>query len=325
MKSECAVCYVTDINYLLPSLVSATTLRRYVGPNKADIFIFLIDEENDTTVNLKRYLKHLAIEIHHFYSSAYSDIDIRKYKKSHVPLASVGRFFLDELLPSRFSKIVYIDGDTWINRDPSALVDATIPAGRFAAAEDTLYLQQHNSFSRSARKIRNYYNALGVREGNGYFNSGVFAVSRNTWRTLSREAYEFLLKNTELCVFHDQSAMNAVAGDRRLRLSCAWNFQTPYRYFVTENGIKPIIYHFNKPLKPWMGPVAPWQDMYLEYRTLADKEELATLPLKMADTNAIEKHNLRSRRKSLLSKSPILAGMARIYMGHNKLENMSWL
>lgn len=54
MTADCAVCYVTDINFLLPSLVSAASFRRFVSKEKAQVFVFLIDGEDD-------YIKEINI------------------------------------------------------------------------------------------------------------------------------------------------------------------------------------------------------------------------------------------------------------------------
>ena len=325
MSNKCAVCYVTDINYLLPSIISATTLRRYIKPDDASVFIYVVDTDDAQVQAINKTLRPLAIELHHLDSTHYGDIDINKYKQSHVPLAAVGRFFLSDVLPEHFEHIVYIDGDTWIPSDPSALIKASIPEGKFAAAEDTLHLQQHNSCSGSAKKIRQYYKDLGVDIKNGYFNSGVFAVSRQTWKQISKEAYDYLVNNLDVCTHHDQSALNAVVGDRRLRLSCAWNFQTPYKYLNIEQKITPKIYHFSKPLKPWMGPIIPWQEIHPEYTKLVQQYREFNLPLKRVDEEMITRYNKRAEKKLIFGKMPLLPDITRSYMGFNRFEKQAVL
>jgi hypothetical protein len=53
-----------------------------------------------------------------------------------------------------------------------------------------------------------------------------FSHSRRTWRSIMADAHNSFAVNTAACKNHDQSALNAVAHDRRVRLSLQWNFQT---------------------------------------------------------------------------------------------------
>ena len=69
-------------------------------------------------------------------SSAYSNFDRDQLNRSHVPAAALGRFCLEGLLPDTHRRIVYLDGDTWIRRDPLALIEASVPEGKLAAVED---------------------------------------------------------------------------------------------------------------------------------------------------------------------------------------------
>jgi len=96
MAIECAVCYVSDLNFLLPTLVSATGLRKFVLAHKADVYIFLIDEDDE----LNRFLNRLDICVMPMDSRSYTGFDVKH-------------------------------GDTWIQRDPSPLIEAIIPDGRF--------------------------------------------------------------------------------------------------------------------------------------------------------------------------------------------------
>lgn len=255
----------------------------------------------------------------------YGNIDMENFQKNHVPLATLGRFFLDNFLPDYIQRIVYIDGDTWFPRDPASLIEAVIPEGRFAAAEDRLYLRQKNNPFNSGKEIRAYLKKIGVDEKKGYFNAGVFAVSRSTWRVLADEAFAFFLQNTGDCIHHDQSALNAVMGDRRLRLSAKWNFQTPYCHFGIESAIQPCIYHFNQFPKPWMGDCEPWRNMYEEYREALKPFSTLNLPLKTVDKLTADQHNEFVRKKYRFLRLPIASSLLTWFVGHNQLERRAWM
>jgi len=255
MSTECAVCYVTDINYLLPSLVSASGVRKFVPADKADIYIFLIDEE--ARVNeLNRFLKPYAMHVLPMSSSVYSDFDKSKFHKSYVTYAALGRFFIDTMLPDTCKRIIYI-GDTWIRRDPSALIELDVTPGKFAAVNDMASFRYSNITPRG-RIVKPYFDSLDLKAGAQYFNSGVFAIARKSWRPIADEAYKFYVANTASCKYHDQSALNAIMGDRRVVLSLKWNFQTPFRFLGIERQLDPHIYHFHSFPKAWMGACKPW-------------------------------------------------------------------
>ena len=63
MSAECAVCYVSDLNFLSPTLVSAASLRKFVPKHKADVYIFLVDEDIQCLEALNAFLKTYNIDI----------------------------------------------------------------------------------------------------------------------------------------------------------------------------------------------------------------------------------------------------------------------
>jgi glycosyltransferase involved in cell wall biosynthesis/lipopolysaccharide biosynthesis glycosyltransferase len=280
MSTDCAVCYVTDVNFMLPTLISAAGVRRFVSADKATIYIFAIETESERLKEINTFLAAKGIYGVEFIimdKNCFTGIDWERANKTHVPLAALGRFFMDGLLPDSAKRIVYLDGDTWIKDDPSTLIETVFPEGKLAAVEDiTFYCR--NDITAHGKVTRSYLRALGIDGSNGYFNSGVFAAERRTWREISGEALNFFIKNTEACKFHDQSALNAVVGDRRMGLSPAWNFQTPYRYWNVDQKVNPAIYHFTQSQKPWTAPVEPWAHLFLPY-----EEKLASFaPLKLS-------------------------------------------
>ena len=192
------------------------------------------------------------------------EVSQRDWNITHVPRSALGRFFIADLLPRPHKRILYLDGDTLFLRDPSALIDFCIPEGRFAAVEDSGYFARGEVLGQG-KSVRAYLRNLGVDGNDGYFNSGVLLVAAQTWKGMSREAMQFICNNTKICRYHDQSALNAIIGRRRLRLSLAWNFQTAFRYWGIEDFVSPKIYHFTEGGKPWMGPVQPWSDLYPFY------------------------------------------------------------
>jgi lipopolysaccharide biosynthesis glycosyltransferase len=185
---------------------------------------------------------------------------------------------------------------------------------------------RYSKFTPRGRLKMDYLAGIGVDpRKSGYLNSGVFAVSRTTWRGIATEAFQFFVNNIAACLYHDQSALNAIIGDRRLPLSLKWNFQTPYRYLGIENHIRPHIYHFHSYPKPWMGPCEPWKDIYAEYQMAATRFSALKLPIERLDDAASESHNRINWRKRLLLGSPLAGKIALMHLGINSYEKQAWL
>jgi lipopolysaccharide biosynthesis glycosyltransferase len=322
--TDCAVCYVSDLNFLLPTLVSAIGLRRYVAAAEAGVFIYAADLETARIMELQHFLMPYSINVIPMDGTTYKMYDPDKFNQTHVSPAALGRFFMEDALPARYKRIVYIDGDTWIRRDPSALINASVPEGRLAAAEDMVFFR-NNNFTKHGKSVRDYFAGLGLDEKNGYFNSGVLAASRNTWRQISGEAFKFFLANTTLCKYHDQSALNAIIGDRRLRLSQKWNFQTPFRYLGIENKVDAAIYHFTMFPKPWMGKSEPWKEIYEPYMGRVELFRDLKFPLKRLETSTIDNHNRAMERKFRILKVPGMTKLLQMNMGWEALEKKAWL
>ena len=262
--SECAICYVTDLNFLLPTLVSAAGIRQYVPRHRADVFIFLIDQDAARIKELNETLAPRGILVVPLDSGCYRDgfdtANLDRSHLSHVPLAALGRFFIADALPHSYRRLIYLDGDTLFTRNPSRLIEASVPEGKMAAAEEMLSFRSAKPYLRSkGLDVGSYIANLGLRPRDGYFNSGVIAASRETWRELSADAFKFLATKTGACLNHDQSALNAVARGRRVHLSLKWNFQTPYKSLGMDRVIAPSVYHFTRSPKPWIGLVSPWR------------------------------------------------------------------
>jgi lipopolysaccharide biosynthesis glycosyltransferase len=264
MKSDCAVCYVTDRGFLFPTVVSCLSLREFWKPDQGDIFVFLVDSDHSYTEFLTEQFLDYGIQFRSINSKLYDRFDERNWNKTHVPKSALGRFLIGNLIPDRYRRLLYLDGDTIVAKDPSTLLAYDPEPNYVAAAEDISYFSRRD-LTAYGRFVRGYFRGIGVDGTHGYFNSGVFIAQRATWCKIAEEALEFFVQNVEACKFHDQSAMNAVLGPRRKRLSLAWNFQTPFRYLEVERDIQPAIYHFTQSAKPWMGKVDPWTDFHDRY------------------------------------------------------------
>jgi lipopolysaccharide biosynthesis glycosyltransferase len=255
----------------------------------------------------------------------FSAIDKERLSRTQTPLATFGRFFMEDLLPKSSRRIVYLDGDVLCVADPTILIDAAVPEGFFAAAEDIIFYRQIVGRGATAEGIRNYFAKLDLRPENGYFNAGVFAVSRETWKAIARDALRYFLDNTEACKHFDQSALNAVVKDRRLRLSSKWNFQTQLKIWRADRFVTPRICHFNRYPKPWMGPCDPWKELHAYYTTAVAPFASLNLPLVTLSEKAVAEINASTRKTYSYLGLPFVSRAALAMMNFQAIERASWI
>ena len=325
MSTDCTVCYVSDLGFLLPSVVSAASIRRFVPPHKADVSIFTLGVSSEIVERAERLLGPQGISVRRIDDHVLSAIDKDRLSTTLTPLATFGRFFMEDLLPRSCRRLVYLDGDVLCVRDPTALIEAVVPEGRFAAAEDTIFYRQTIGIGSTARKIRNYYSDLGLKSDAGYFNAGVFAVSRDTWKSVAQDAYLFFLHNTDICKSFDQSALNVVVGDRRLRLSAKWNFQTQMKIWQVDSLLDPHICHFNRYPKPWMGRSEPWTEIYEHYQAAVAFLAPLDLPLDTLSPEQTAQYNASTDRTYYYLRLPLASRAALRCMNFAHIEGKAWM
>jgi lipopolysaccharide biosynthesis glycosyltransferase len=237
------------------------------------------------------------------------------FNRTHVPVTSLGRLVLQEIIPDNYEHIVYLDGDTYLAGDITPLVSHTVAAGKIAAANDSSWLSkgQLGSFWRAHAS---YCHELGLVDPTSYFNAGVLAFRTQTWREMAPLALEFFAKNSRLCRYHDQSALNAIFRDHREILSPIWNYQSGYAELGPSPRMTPRILHFTGASKPWRTPTSFWGkpisdeygDFFSRYSTISpihpQNKELGTAQMRN-DTDRISPRRIvqslrRARKRGLL-------------------------
>jgi lipopolysaccharide biosynthesis glycosyltransferase len=253
--------FVTDLGFAIPTIASALEIRKTVAADRADVRIVTTDIAADTVQRMRDFLAPYGIHTDILDPAHCPAFDHRLFNKTHVPPSAIGRFFMLDAVPDIYDRILYLDGDTWPSGDPLKLLEAELPDGCIAAAEDRSYFRR-NELGPVGQKTRAYFSNLGIDRNAGYFNSGVLLSSAQTWRSLCADAFDFFVENTVRCTYHDQSALNAVAGKRRVRLAPQWNFANAYLEWQLKYATPPQIIHFAGGEKPWQIPFHPYHGMY---------------------------------------------------------------
>ena len=132
------------------------------------------------------------------------------------------------------------------------------------------------------------------------------------------------MSNQSVCERFDQSALNAVVGDRPLRLSAKWNFQTQFKIWNAERLVQPNLRHFNLYPKPWDGRVLPWPEMNPVYN-IARQRFGANLPMSNCTADQVSAHNQRFQRDYSYLQMPFVSRLARRAMGFAEVERSAWM
>lgn len=256
-----AVCYVSDENFLFPTIASIMSLRRFVAADRYDIVLFYVGAPLQNIDVVTHRLASMGVKLLTLSDTTLKSIECSNWVGGHVTPAALGRFAAAEYMAANYSRMVYFDGDMFFKRDPNALLEFDPGEDKIAAVDDIRSFARHD-IGHFGAETRAYFEDIGVTRDRGYFNSGMFVVRTKSWRMMAADALAYFFANVKLCKLHDQSAMNAVLGERRIPLSLAWNFQTPFKNLLLERHVQPNIYHFTGANKPWFGPLVPWREMF---------------------------------------------------------------
>lgn len=259
------VCYVIDEGYLLPTLVSARQARQQLSLDRGDVVIVCVGEVSSRS--------DLA-------AAAAGEMGVRLIQVSTADIGELhpmfGRFFLGDILPERYRRVAYIDGDTQVRRALDPLFEVDIPDGGFLACRDpgVLFARRDASLRRRMYEHRSRIGLTGLAEN--YCNSGVLVFDRTGWRDVAKACVDIYRRHGAAFIYPDQDALNLAAAERCTMISNRWNFPGFLIGSDAEAETRPHIYHFMSDPRPWNVAAQPWGDAWGEpYRQLlADHPEL---------------------------------------------------
>lgn len=258
-----AIVFICNFAYLVPSVGAALQARRHTTDPEVKIEIFVTDASDELLADAQSALQDKAIRVRSANLDQFASIESKRPSGSQpLPLATFARLGLHELLDPEIDRFLYLDGDIEITASLDPLLAQPIPKGGFLAAPDVLCMIAAEHSTRAAL-TRSYIRNLGIRD-DAYFNAGVLLVDRSGWKVMSAKALDYYHANAELCIANDQSALNAVAGAYRGRLSILWNYQTEFMHVLDPRrlGYQPAIWHFTGSAKPWQSSELVWGEEF---------------------------------------------------------------
>lgn len=159
-----------------------------------------------------------------------------------LPMASYGRLLIDRILPASYRRVLYLDGDTLIDRDVTALASVPLDGKAVGAVVDIGRLL--------AGRVEEARRRLELGPDGAYFNSGVLLIDRERWRrkAIGEACLRVLAETPERFTQKDQCALNFVCRGDWARLDVGWNLQPAAMLFAPREG---AVYHFLGGNKPW--------------------------------------------------------------------------
>jgi lipopolysaccharide biosynthesis glycosyltransferase len=240
----------TDQGFLVPTIVAADQITRQADVMAiADVMIMLIDISDEQGVELQAAFP--SIQFRHISKDGFELPHGATFNETHVPQASLARLSSSNYIDERYRHVVYIDGDVQIVGSILPLVSHDVREGSVLAAPDAAELWWPEAGG-SATGERSYVQGIGIDDPRLYFNGGVLAATRQTWASFGAQALQFMRDKSEICRYHDQSAMNAITPrSKREFLSPRYNFNRWYGLLGLRKAMKPAIIHFTGAQKPW--------------------------------------------------------------------------
>ena len=280
IRADRVVLLTSDRDYLIPSLVVACQLsRQRRSAEDYDILILLLGFSPAERAAIAAKFEPQGLLFEHLEQDLFSQNTGLHFEKSHVPMSAMARLSSAPYLSPRHKHVIYLDGDVQIRGDIASLLHYTVKGGHILAATDRYIISQSSTgySGRLWRSARSYLDCLDIKDPASYFNSGVLAASKEAWSEICTDALDFYKANSSLCLFHDQSALNAVCKNRHETMSPVYNYTTPFALAAGVAVYEPAIVHFTGSDKPWLfsrrppwrGYGQPYRDILQDHPTLA--------------------------------------------------------
>jgi len=239
----------------------------------------------------------------------------------HLSRAAYLRLYMDQLAElDPIDRVLYTDCDVTFIADPWKLLSTDLKAGPVAAAYDLRYLPDTS-----------YRARLPMSDGAAYFNSGVMLFDLAAIRATGdlEAARTFALEHPDLCVAHDQDALNVAFQGRWQVMDWRWNAVSLNADLLNK---PPFIRHFTgrKPWHPdkrgvepefietWRTAIlnSPWPDRYTPQQSLKKHVKYHYHPIGQAIERSFKsllfsrQQTARGNRARLLGNFPaVMAGI----------------
>jgi len=260
---------------LIPALYVAAAAARERRRREADYDVLVFAAMSDVDDSHRRWMANNGIR--HI-----GDLDVAQLSRVDITekrfgQANLYRLMVPTYLSGQYDRLIYLDADISI-RGPLAPLFSLDLSGFGLAALPAGEIPELMAGGEEREKFNDSMRALGLSEPYRYFNSGVMLIDVERWvrDEIGVRALEFLIHNTGICPFLDESAMSSILDGRFARLSPVWNLRSGiFRVPGAARFVDPVVVHFDGPVKPWQKfgawrPLRHYQEEYREYRDFVE-------------------------------------------------------
>lgn len=276
VKEKISVVYITDEAYAMPTSVSIVSAIKNAEEDEVLDFYVLC---NGVTDESKAILGSLCID-NDKVNVNMIDVENEKYAEMakscisfsyiHVSSTALFKFNLPEILEG-LEKVIYVDGDTLIQKSLKELYNWDLEDVYVAAADDAIDKIQNGVHSAKVGLIHSHF-----------FNSGVMLLNLEKMRRdkITEKLIDYRINGKNY--FMDQDALNVVLGKRRNSLPYVYNFMST---IIDNLGIEEIrqefklgdeisleefidsavIVHLTDAKKPWIYNMPWYTDIFMKY------------------------------------------------------------
>ena len=240
--------YCLDENYNLQALTSIFSLLDNVD-QKINIYIIHKNpnsfiEIEKKIINHKNMNKLLTIKFNSkttFFPNT---------KGTHVSEATYYRLFIEDLIPTNISEIIYLDCDVICLRNP--LEELKELSKIIESSEHTIAV--HTEFLRNEENNEFFLNLKDTLKK--YFNAGVMYIDLKRWRNFAvQQKSEIIIKDSQNnLTYWDQDVLNILFNGNYLELNEKFNFKIGGdKYFDDSISVSSdtVFIHYMGSKKPW--------------------------------------------------------------------------
>lgn len=261
------IVFCINDNWSMPATVLIESIIYY---NNQSNFTFHIISNNisnkskETFTKLQNNNPNITINFYTIDNSLFDSFPIRK--NDHVTIETYYRFLIPSLLDESISKVLYLDCDILCTGNVDELFNQDLTNYACGMSPDTRFSDVET------------YNRLDYPYENGYFCAGVILLNLDYWRkhNIQTQCIEYLANNGNLCLWHDQDAINKVLNGKILYLKPKYDLLQSFYSVITYNKSlftkdnihnlyikkslwndlleainEPTFIHFSGKVKPW--------------------------------------------------------------------------
>lgn len=209
------IVYATDDNYAQHVAVSIKSICNSTKDISNFDFYILGNNLSPSIVDKLRImlttscLSYNLIDISNYFNNLPEGISV-----ANLSISTYSRLFLADILPHEVERVLYLDCDTLIMQDISALCDFPMGNNLIGGVEDTMYSEMKTQ--------------IGLDTNDSYINAGVLLINLKGWREnkITPVFLDFISKYNGEVPHLDQGVINGIFRNH-LVLPLRYNVQSP--------------------------------------------------------------------------------------------------